>query len=93
MDPTIIENIYPFSESEFYQSNMKKNVHFKKQENCLTQKQWKQSCEPSVSTGYHKPLKESCVQITGQLNNGPLEAGCTSIWNNMTKRKSLVKDY
>ena len=32
MDPTIIENIYPFSESEFYQSNMKKNVHFKKQE-------------------------------------------------------------
>ena len=93
METMSIDNSYPFSESEFYQSNMKKNVHFKKQENCLTQKQWKQSCEPSVSTGYHKPLKVSCVQITGQLNNGPLEAGCTSIRNNMTKRKSLVKDY
>ena len=30
--------------------------------------------------------------ITGQLNNGP-EMNGSSLWNNMTRRKSLVKDY
>ncbi len=85
---------YPFPESEFYRGNMGKTIIMvKERNNCLLQKRWKPTCNVNVTTGYHKPLKETCTQITGQLNKGPLEAGCTSIWNNMTKRKSLVKDY
>lgn len=84
---------FPFNESEFYKSNMgDRTIENKKEKNCVLLEKWNQSCEPSVPQGYHKPLNETCPQITGVLNKGP-EDGCTSIWNNMTKRKSLVKDY
>ena len=50
------------------------------------------SDSPFTSKSNNNQLNEQCPIITGNLNNGPAN-GCTSPWNNMTKRKSLVKDY
>ena len=60
--------------------------------NCFPTQGYQESCQPNVIYGYHKPLNEKCPIITGNLNYGP-DNGCMSPWNNMTKRKSLVKDY
>ena len=38
-----------------------------------------------------KPLKDHVYRLRSIMWS--IEAGCTSLWNNMTKRKSLVKDY
>lgn len=58
--------------------------------NGLVLRDFKVIRNPSVSGGFHKPIAESCTQITGLT--GP-EDSTTSLFNNMTRRKSLVKDY
>ena len=63
-----------------------------KEKNCFPIQEYKESCEPDVMYGYHKPLNEVCATINGTMNKGP-EGHCASLWNNMTRRKSLVKDY
>ncbi|MBE18312.1 MAG: hypothetical protein CMH79_06075 [Nitrospinae bacterium] len=78
---------YPIQDSNFYITN---TVEINKEKNCLQSQGYNKECKPDVLMGYHKPIKEGCKFTT---NNPPLSDGCTSIWNNMTKRKSLVKDY
>ena len=51
---------------------------------------FKETTTPDVSGGYYKPVPEKCTQIVGLT--GPGE-GTTSLFNNMTRRKSVVKDY
>ena len=58
--------------------------------NGLVLRDFKVKRKPTVSGGFHKPIEESCAQITGLT--GP-EQGTTALFNNMTRRKSLVKDY
>ena len=41
----------------------------------------------NVESGYHKPINEKCTVITGT------PSGTNALWNNMTRRKSIVKDY
>ena len=67
----------------------------KKQYSCIKQgkglvlRDFKIFNTPTVSGGFHKPIQESCVQVSGLT--GPDES-TTSLFNNMTRRKSLVKD-
>ena len=84
---------YPPTSSPFYEKKNEINI-FKadKSKNCFITQGMEKDCKPNVEYGFHKPLNESCPLITGQLNNGP-EKNCSSLWNNMTRRKSLVKDY
>lgn len=45
------------------------------------------SCDtPNVLWGSEKPVKESCLPEHIQMQGTP----CTSIWNNSTKRKTIV---
>ena len=41
--------------------------------------------------GYQRPLNEQCATITGGMV--PPEEQCNSLWNNMTRRKTIIKDY
>jgi len=47
---------------------------------------------PCVTKGYNRPLNEKCTIITDSISKGPTES-FNSVWNSMTKRKSVVKDY
>jgi hypothetical protein len=89
-----IASSYPFQHSDFYKSSMGylPEINTQKDKNCILLEKWSQTCSAAVPNGYHKPLNEKCPAITGALDFGP-DKGCTSIWNNMTKRKSVVKDY
>ena len=69
-----------------------KNTQVKIGDGCKGPVPFKKDCKPLVIDGYHKPLNESCTAITGHLEGGP-EDSCTGVWNNLTKRKSIVKDY
>ena len=53
-------------------------------------REYKETTQPNVSTGYYKPVKESCTQITGLVKP---EENSSALFNNLTRRKSLVKDY
>ena len=47
------------------------------------------NCEnPNVLWGSEKPLGESCKPENLQLEGAP----CMNIWNNSTKRKTIVND-
>jgi hypothetical protein len=102
MDPSTYST-YPITNSLFTNTQKVKTkdgtlkplvstITTKKSNNCFPTQGYKESCQPDVMYGYHKPLNESCTAITGQINNSP-DNICSSPWNNMTKRKSLVKDY
>lgn len=83
---------YPIKDSSFHENT---NVNIlKSSDNCLNTVDFKGDINPNVSYGYHKPLNEVCKPIkTNHFNIGPEESNTGSIWNNMTKRKTLVKDY
>ena len=85
-------SFYPIKDSDFYQTN---NQNVKKTDNnCLDTQEYKPTGPANVMKGYHKPLNEVCKPIYNNLtNNDPTKNSTISIWNNMTKRKSLVKDY
>jgi hypothetical protein len=70
--------------------NINNNVRETSQK-CLGPNNFFKTClekDKNVIYGSDKPISESCPIITGTT-----EKNCNSLWNNMTKRKSLVKDY
>ena len=81
-------SIYPIKDSDFHKND---TINLLKTDNCINTIEYKETCTPNVASGYHKPLNELCKPIQ-QINNGPLN-NCTSLWNNKTRRKSLIKDY
>ena len=83
---------YPFSNALFTKNNGFKEPLFTTDRSCLPTQEYKENCKPDVMYGYQKPLNERCPIITGVLDKKPDEI-CTSPWNNLTRRKSLVKDY
>lgn len=83
---------YPIQDSSFHKND---NVNvLKSDSNCLNTPEYNVTNNENVMYGYHKPLNEVCKPIhTNHFNVGPNNSNTGSIWNNMTKRKSLVKDY
>ena len=82
---------YPVDNSTTSFINKNYQINTKKEENCLQTQEYKEDCSPDPMFGYQKPLKEQCTTITG--NMVPPEEQCNSLWNNMTRRKTLIKDY
>lgn len=85
---------YPFSNADFFKKSIEGDDDYigPKQKNCLTSNKYQSTCNEDVIFGNNKPIKEDCAKIEGTLSYGP-DTSCSSVWNNMTKRKSLVKDY
>ncbi len=80
-----------FQEYEkMYIPHQKKQLSLVLKGNGLVLRDFKLKRKPTISGGFHKPIGESCTQITGLT--GPDE-GTTALFNNLTRRKSLVKDY
>ena len=85
-----------FTSPPFYQAKQSNEDPFPKKDSlltCLSSHSYSsdEQCVPSTFYGYHKPLNETCPPIKQSLSNAKIEDnGCQSIWNNMTKRKSLV---
>ena len=57
----------------------------------ITTQEYKEECSPAPMYGYQRPLNEQCATITGGMVSP--EEQCNSLWNNMTRRKTLIKDY
>tara|TARA_Y100000996_G_scaffold397849_1_gene365305 strand:- start:402 stop:665 length:264 start_codon:yes stop_codon:yes gene_type:complete len=84
-------SFYPIQDSDFYKTKI--DV-MKATDNCLNSLEYKENGGISNIYGYHKPLKENCKPINiDHLKDGPENTSTGSIWNNMTRRKTLVKDY
>ena len=85
---------YPFENAPFFKKSIEVDGDFigPKQKNCTTSDKYKPSCTEDVIFGNQKSLDEYCPQIQNNLNYDP-GTSCSSVWNNMTKRKTLVKDY
>lgn len=75
---------------ELFVPHQEKQLSLITQGNGLVLRDFKVKRKPTISGGFHKPINESCTQITGLT--GPAE-GTTALFNNLTRRKSLVKDY
>ena len=85
-------SVYPIQDSDFYK-NKGINV-VKTNQNCLNTQMYREEKDINVAYGYHKPLNETCKPLNvNHFKNGPENTSTGSIWNNMTKRKTLVKDY
>jgi len=83
---------YPITDSSFYKN--KETTVRKDTKNCFNTISYKENTNNNVMYGYHKPLNEVCKPVnTNHFNVGPDNSNTSSIWNNMTKRKTLVKDY
>tara|TARA_B100000161_G_C33390611_1_gene342015 strand:- start:273 stop:497 length:225 start_codon:yes stop_codon:yes gene_type:complete len=48
---------------------------------------FKQCINKDVKYGSERPIKEKCPEITNDNSSVP----CNSIWNNLTRRKTLVE--
>mgnify|MGYP006094460611 FL=1 len=78
---------YPFKQPNYFkisnEFNTSKNLKCKGPNNffekCLSE-------EKNVVYGSERPIKEKCTIITGHP-----ASQCNSLWNNMTKRKTLVE--
>ena len=81
---------YPINNANAF-FNKDYQVKTTKDKNCFPTQKYKEDCTPDPMYGYQKPLKEQCATITGGMV--PPEEQCNSLWNNMTRRKSLIKDY
>jgi hypothetical protein len=80
---------YP-SDNDTYFSNQSGSSYNQKM-NCMNTNVFKPVIEPSVTFGYNKPISEACIYTGGIMKYQPSNNG-SSIWNNLTKRKSLVKE-
>lgn len=80
---------------EYYYLNQENKNFFSetkvgnKERGCLNINSELRECVPDITYGYNRPLNERCTMIIGQLNNEP-SGTCGSLWNNLTRRKSLV---
>jgi hypothetical protein len=81
-----MELYYLDNEYKNYFSN--KKINDNKIGGCIEHNKY-DMCKPISEQGFHIPLNERCPLITGQLNNEPINS-CSSIWNNLTRRKSLI---
>ena len=75
-----------FDQHLFHISNKFNNIP---SENCLGPNNFFKQClenKKNVIYGNERPMKEECPVITGTT-----DTLCNSIWNNLTKRKSLVE--
>ena len=73
-----------------FQISNKYNIT-EKNKDCLGPNNYFKQClekNKNVIYGNERPMKEECPVITGTT-----EIPCNSLWNNLTKRKSIVKDY
>ena len=82
---------YPINNATTSFINRDYTVSTTKDKGCLQTQEYKEDCTPDPMFGYQKSLNEQCATITG--NMVPPEEQCNSLWNNMTRRKSLIKDY
>ena len=82
---------YPISNSDFYLRSGNTDYTIDTNQKCSETQGFSSTCTEDVKFGFHKPLNEVCKDINN--DNNYYNENCNSIWNNMTKRKSLVKDY
>jgi len=85
---------YPIKDSNFYNTG-EKIISQESVNTCLpTQGYSSRPCKVNLSSGYNRPLNEECKEIHYSIATKDPETLCNdSPWNNMTRRKSLVKDY
>ena len=69
---------------------MQINVFEKEQaKSCITFQNIQQECNESMPFGKERQFGESCApRITTDMSDN-----CSSVWNNMTKQKSIVDGY
>ena len=75
-------------QSHFFQVSNKYNVT-EKDKSCIGPNNYFKQClddKKNVIYGSERPIKEECPVITGTT-----EVPCNSIWNNLTRRKTLVE--
>ena len=87
-------SIYPIKDSNFYNTG-NKVIGKERANSCLpTQGYSPKACKIDISSGYNKPLNEVCKEVHYSIASKNPENLCNdSLWNNMTRRISLVKDY
>ena len=87
-------SIYPIKSSDFYNTG-EPVINNDSVNACLpTQGYNSNTFKIDVSTGYNKPLNEVCKEKHYSIaQKDPGNLSNDSPWNNMTRRKSLVKDY
>ena len=85
---------YPFENAPFFKKSIEVDPEFigPKMKNCTINDTYKKTCDNDVIFGNEKPIDEECAKVDGRLNYEP-GTSCSSVWNNLTRRKSLVKDY
>ena len=78
-------NRYPFNTGTYF--NISNNVKEIEKKTCVGPNNFfKQCLEKNVIYGSEKPIKEKCPVITGTT-----DVPCNSLWNNLTRRKTLVE--
>jgi len=78
-------NRYPFNTGTYF--SVSNNVKEFDQKTCVGPNNFFKKClEKNVIYGSEKPIKEDCVVITGTT-----DVPCNSLWNNLTRRKTLVE--
>ena len=82
---------YPLVNASTSFINRDYSVSTTKDPKCLDTQEYKEECTPDPMFGYQRPLNEQCATITGNMVKP--EEQCNSLWNNMTRRKTLIKDY
>ena len=78
---------YPFKQPSYFK--ISNDFKVTNNNNCLGPNNFFQKClseEKDVVYGSERPIQEKCTIITGQP-----KTQCNSLWNNMTKRKTLVE--
>tara|TARA_B000000460_G_C21428496_1_gene354062 strand:+ start:269 stop:517 length:249 start_codon:yes stop_codon:yes gene_type:complete len=78
---------FPFDTPNYFK--ISNNVVENQSAKCLGPNNFFKNCldnEKNVIYGSEKPIKEKCTVITGET-----EVKCNSLWNNLTRRKTLVE--
>ena len=57
---------------------------------CIGPSSFVENCSVSSTFGYKKPLDEVCPPENQNTSNVAPKDQCSSVWNNLTKRKSIV---
>ena len=86
-------SIYPIHDSDFHQIN--KKINLSPNSKCIETQgyNYNDKCILQVNNGYHKPLNELCMEKHYKIIDRDPKDICSSPWNNLTKRKSLVKYF
>lgn len=89
---------YPIKSAEYFKvkenTNVDKERHYSSVvdvESCLLFPNFREVTSPTPGYGYYKPVVEKVKPDDKVLVTDPRD-GTSSLWNNLTKRKSVVKD-